>query len=173
MTELLLRAARHNAWANDLIIQTISTLPEQACDMEIISSFPSIRRTVLHIWGAEDIWLQRFEGLRKPVFKAMTFDGSMKDACDVWQSSSAALLRFVEQESDETITRIIRATNLKGEPTADPLDAALQHVFNHGTYHRGQLVTMLRQEGIQSIPQTDLIVFNRSVLANHARSVDS
>jgi uncharacterized damage-inducible protein DinB len=37
----------------------------------------------------------------------------------------------------------------------------LLHVFNHGTYHRGQLVTMLRQLGIENIPATDFIVWSR------------
>ena len=35
------------------------------------------------------------------------------------------------------------------------------HVFNHGTYHRGQLVTMLRQAGVDEIPGTDFIIMIR------------
>jgi uncharacterized damage-inducible protein DinB len=37
----------------------------------------------------------------------------------------------------------------------------LAHVFNHNTYHRGQLITMLRQVGVTDLPQTDLIFFYR------------
>jgi len=37
----------------------------------------------------------------------------------------------------------------------------LLHIFNHGTYHRGQLVTILQQLNIQNIPQTDFIVWTR------------
>jgi uncharacterized damage-inducible protein DinB len=37
----------------------------------------------------------------------------------------------------------------------------LLHLFNHGTYHRGQLVTMLRELGIEKIPPTDFIVWSR------------
>jgi uncharacterized damage-inducible protein DinB len=35
----------------------------------------------------------------------------------------------------------------------------LHHIFNHSTYHRGQLVTMLRQLGSKDIPATDFIAF--------------
>jgi uncharacterized damage-inducible protein DinB len=35
------------------------------------------------------------------------------------------------------------------------------HVFNHGTYHRGQLVNMLRQLGIEKIPPTDFSVWSK------------
>ena len=33
--------------------------------------------------------------------------------------------------------------------------------MNHGTYHRGQLITMLRQTGVTNLPATDLIVYYR------------
>ena len=36
------------------------------------------------------------------------------------------------------------------------------HVFNHGTYHRGQLINMLRQLGVEKLPQTDFIVWSRN-----------
>jgi uncharacterized damage-inducible protein DinB len=51
--------------------------------------------------------------------------------------------------------------NLKKEQFKQPVYQVLVHVFNHGTYHRGQLVTMLRQLGIEKIPQTDYIVWSR------------
>ena len=37
----------------------------------------------------------------------------------------------------------------------------LQHVVNHGTYHRGQITTMLRQQGVAPPKSTDLITFYR------------
>jgi uncharacterized damage-inducible protein DinB len=38
----------------------------------------------------------------------------------------------------------------------------LLHVFNHSNFHRGQLVTILRQLGEEKIPQTDYIHYSRS-----------
>ncbi len=38
----------------------------------------------------------------------------------------------------------------------------LQHVVNHGTYHRGQIVTMLRQLGAAPPQSMDLIAFYRA-----------
>jgi len=35
------------------------------------------------------------------------------------------------------------------------------HVVNHGTYHRGQVATMLRQLGAKPAVSTDMIVFYR------------
>jgi uncharacterized damage-inducible protein DinB len=36
----------------------------------------------------------------------------------------------------------------------------MQHLVNHGTYHRGQVTTMLRQLGAQAV-LTDLMHFYR------------
>jgi uncharacterized damage-inducible protein DinB len=162
MKELLLRAARYNAWANDHFIQLLVTLSDEELDMEITSSFPSIRKTVMHIWGAEDIWLQRFESVQQPVWKPGTYSGNIISLCDEWRIASAELIRFTGMLKEEAeFSRVVTGLNLKGEPFADVLSAGLKHVFNHSTYHRGQLVTMLRQAGVSAIPQTDLIHFAR------------
>jgi uncharacterized damage-inducible protein DinB len=42
-----------------------------------------------------------------------------------------------------------------------PFSQTFQHLVNHGTYHRGQVVTMLRQLGAGTPPSTDLIAFYR------------
>jgi uncharacterized damage-inducible protein DinB len=39
-----------------------------------------------------------------------------------------------------------------------PLLASLQHVVNHGTYHRGQVTTLLRQLGAAPV-STDMSRF--------------
>ena len=162
MKELLLRAAWYNAWANEHFIELLITLSNEELDMEIISSFPCIRKTVMHIWGAEDIWIQRFESVERPVWKPATFNGGITALCDEWRIASSGLIRFTGRlKDDEALSQIVTGVNLKGEPFNDPLGAGLQHVFNHSTYHRGQLVTMLRQAGVTAIPQTDLIVYTR------------
>jgi uncharacterized damage-inducible protein DinB len=49
---------------------------------------------------------------------------------------------------------------LSGAPYANPLGELLRHVVNHGTYHRGQVATLLRQLDVKP-PQTDLILYYR------------
>ena len=44
-----------------------------------------------------------------------------------------------------TASRVFEYTLLSGRRAAQPLWQMLQHVVNHGTYHRGQVTTMLRQ----------------------------
>ena len=57
--------------------------------------------------------------------------------------------------------RVIEYTNLAGETCADPVWLVLHQLSNHATYHRGQVVTMLRQLGAPGV-STDLIRFHHA-----------
>ncbi len=162
MKELLLQYARYNEWANKLIIEAIFKLQEADVDKEITSSFSSIRKTVYHVWSAEFVWLQRLQLAEHPVWIAAVFDGTFHAACTDWQRVSAELTHFIEKQFDDrSFGHEVVYHDLKRHPHKTPVSEILQHVFNHSTYHRGQLVTMLRQAGLNEIPGTDFITFVR------------
>jgi uncharacterized damage-inducible protein DinB len=164
MKETLLRNARYNAWANGMFLSTLHSLDDETLDKEIISSFSSIRKTVYHMWGAEDVWLQRLQHVEKPVWKVLSFQGSFAEVCLMWAEASQGLISYIsELPNDAALRSTIPVINMKGERFDDIIADVLLHVFNHATYHRGQIVTMLRQVGITTIPQTDLIAYMRQV----------
>ena len=77
-----------------------------------------------------------------------------------WQEVETALVGYIDALKPEDIARVIEHKTTKGVPQAAPLWQMLQHLGNHGTYHRGQVATMLRQLG--AIPNSsDLIFFYR------------
>ena len=51
--------------------------------------------------------------------------------------------------------------NTKKDSFKQPVYEALHHLFNHQSYHRGQIITILHEVGVNNIPNTDLIVFYR------------
>lgn len=163
MKETCLRLLRYNAWANALFISLLETLSEEQADAEIVSSFSSIRKTVYHLWGAEDIWLQRLEGVENPVWRVAQFDGSFAGALAQWKQCSEALVKFAEDLHEEAFSGRFSSHNLQGRPTNDVIGDVMEHIAIHGSYHRGQLVTMLRQLGCTEIPRTDFIAFARSL----------
>ena len=114
------------------------------------------------MWGAEDIWLQRLQQHASPVWKPAVFTGNATELMDNWESASAGFVKYLQGVREESeLSKPLTIINLKGESHEDAISAILTHVFNHATYHRGQLVTMLRQSGVTEIPQTDFIVFAR------------
>lgn len=162
MKELLLQMAKYNLWANKRLIDVMLKLDEEDADKEIISSFPSLRSTVYHTWGAEYIWLQRLELTEQPVWIAKTFGGTFEAACAEWQRVSQVLVEFIERQfDDKALEHVFQYYNSEKKSFKDPVYEVLQHVFNHSTYHRGQLVTMLRQLGIEKLPQLDFIAYVR------------
>lgn len=160
MKEMLLQYAAYNVWANKLIIDAIMKLEEAQVDMEITSSFSSLRKTVYHVWSAEYIWLQRLELAERPVWIESDFDGTFLTVCDDWQKVSESLKAFTEKQFDDNaLTHVLQYYDRKKNSHKTPVFQVLLHVFNHSTYHRGQLVTMLRQAGLKDIPGTDFIAY--------------
>ncbi|RYE01081.1 MAG: hypothetical protein EOP50_02635 [Sphingobacteriales bacterium] len=160
MKESLLLLAQYNLWANKRMVACLMKLPSEIVDREVISSFPSLKETAYHSWGAEDIWLQRLLLKEKPVWAPKLFTGTFEQGCEEWLNTSAALEQFVQRQYDQrALEHIIQYYNLKKQSFKSPAYVILQHAFNHSTYHRGQLVTLLRQAGVARIPETDIMVF--------------
>ncbi len=161
MKELLLQMARYNIWANKQFIEILLKVEDEVLDKEITSSFPSIRATAYHMWSAEDIWLQRLLLTEQPVWAQSVFDGNFGEAAEKWQQSSQGLMDFVDKQyKDEALRHVLQYYNLKKVSFKMPVYTVLMQVFNHATYHRGQLVTMMRQAGIKKIPGTDFHTFS-------------
>ena len=160
MKELLLQYAKYNVWANKRIIDVMLKLAAGKLEQEVISSFPSIQDTVRHIWGAENIWLQRLLLTEQPVWAPDSFTGTFNDLCTQWSSASAGMISFVEKQYDDRgFTHVLQYYDRQHQPVKIPVYVVLNHAFNHSTDHRGQLVTMLRQVGVNKIPATDLSLF--------------
>lgn len=162
MKQLLLQYAQYNQWANKKMIDAMLKLGEGGVDQEIVSSFSTIRATVYHSWSAEYIWLQRLQLAEHPVWIEAEFNGTFEQACTEWQKASAQLINFVEKQyDDKAFEHVCLYHDRKNAPHKTAVSAILMHIFNHATYHRGQLVTMLRQAGAKEIPGTDFILFAR------------
>jgi len=163
MKKFILEYAAYNVWANETICSVISTLTDEQFEKEIVSSFSSIRKTVLHLWDAHLVWINRLEGVSLKAFPSESFLGTNEEIITGLISSSKKLKDLTESYDEDALQSIKKYATFKGGIVTSSLYQVLAHVFNHSTYHRGQLVTMLRQLGIMDIPKTDLIFFYREV----------
>ena len=77
-----------------------------------------------------------------------------------WSTNEAALLRFVRKVTQAELGRAIEYKTMNFGVYSNPLWQSMQHVVNHGTYHRGQVTTLLRQLGAKPV-LTDLMHFYR------------
>ncbi|MBL0181593.1 MAG: DinB family protein [Chitinophagaceae bacterium] len=160
MKQLLQQYAAYNAWASKLLFERISKLSEEEINKEIVSSFPSVYKTVQHMWLAEEVWWQRLKLVEHIELQSDKFTGSFNEMAAHLSKQSQQWVAWVDGATDNQFEHVFAYVRNK-EQQKMPVYEMLQHVFNHGTYHRGQLVTMLRQLGADKIPQTDFTVFCR------------
>lgn len=162
MKELLKQLAAYNVWANQRITDTILSLPEEKQKAEIVSSFNSLHTTILHIWDAESIWWQRMKLHERFVRPSDNAKGTTRDVINGLLSQSKLWEGWVSNASELSLDHVFQYYNNKKEPVKMHIYQMILHVFNHSTYHRGQLITMLRQLGIEKLPPTDFALWVRN-----------
>lgn len=160
MKEAMAQMARYNGWANGQMLTALAALATELLDTETPSSFPTLRHTVAHIRGAEQMWLERLLLAEHPVWTGDDLAADFPALAAQWQGASDGLLRFAEKQyNDKALLHVVEYRDRRGAPHKTPTLAILQHAFNHSSYHRGQLVTMMRALGVTKIPATDFIKF--------------
>jgi uncharacterized damage-inducible protein DinB len=149
-----------NAWANHRTIDAVAALTPEQFMKPMGSSFSSVRDTLAHICGAEWVWLQRFLGTSPSAMPDNSQFADLGSLREHWAPTGSQLLKFVRGLTQDDLNRVLEYKTMKFGVYKNPLWQSMQHVVNHGTYHRGQVTTMLRQHGAQPIP-TDLMHFYR------------
>lgn len=164
MKQMLVEYARYNLWANENLITLFQTVDDALISQHVESSFPSIRNTLLHIWDAEFLWLERLNGHSPSDFPSKSFEGTNEAVFEGLLKTSAALVQFVEEKPAPFFTDkcTFLLISLQTEIT-EVVREMILHTINHSTFHRGQLITMCRQLHITPIPRTDYIIYSRYI----------
>ena len=86
---------------------------------------------------------------------------TVESLADRFRAVAAERSVFLEGVTAEAASRVVEHRNVKNETWRYPLWQQLYHVLNHSSYHRGQVVTMLRQlrQVGASAPTTDFLVY--------------
>jgi uncharacterized damage-inducible protein DinB len=161
MTELL-ELLEYHRWATNLTVGAARALTPEQFTRDLGSSFTSVRDTLVHVFTADRAWLGRLEGQAPPRAVAADF-ATLDSLLEVWEPVLTRWPSVVESLGDAGrlgTGRLIEYKSFAGEPFTNSLGQIVRHVVNHGTYHRGQVATMLRQLGAQAV-SSDLIYFYR------------
>jgi uncharacterized damage-inducible protein DinB len=150
----------YNSWANHRTLDACSALTEEQFTRDLNSSFRSIRDTLSHVCEVEWLWLDRWRGNSVNSLRPGTDFPTLDSLRRRWQEVESALVDYLKMLRPEDLERVVKHKTTKGVPQAAPLRQMLQHLVNHGTYHRGQVATMLRQLGATP-NSSDLIFFYR------------
>jgi uncharacterized damage-inducible protein DinB len=149
-----------NTWANRRTLDACDALSDVQFVQDLGSSFASVRETLAHLMLVEWLWLERWKGHGPDRYPPSTEFPNLAAIRARWAQIESDLLSYIASLKPEDLHRVIHHKTMAGAPQAQPLWQMLQHLVNHGTYHRGQVATMLRQLGAKTLG-TDLILYYR------------
>lgn len=154
-SQWLTALARYNRWMNDKLYALCATLSDEERKRDRGAFFKSIHGTFNHILLADRVWLARFKGVTAP-------DGFMGPGgvrtLDQELFADFGELRRERALTDDELSEWISGLDEErlaaplvymrhGQKVDSPLYFAVAHVFNHQTHHRGQVTTLLTQQG--------------------------
>ena len=155
----------YTEWANGLAMDAAAQLSDENLRRDVRISHKSIFGTLVHMAGAEWIWVERWHG-RSPA-KAEAWSLWSTESCadlqmlnERWRDVIDRRSRFVAELDEDRLAAELAFKLLSGDPSSMRLVDQMQHVANHATMHRGQVVGMIRQLGIDP-PATDLLFYVR------------
>lgn len=148
----------YNEWANKKLLTTVNRLENEEFIRDLSSSFKSLRDTMVHILGAEELWLSRWMGEQGRTLLNSDDFPTYSSLVDRWDDYRDQINSFILSLTEDDLTQEISYKNLKGIPYSLKLWKQMLHVANHSSFHRGQAVTMLRQLKKQP-PSLDLISY--------------
>jgi uncharacterized damage-inducible protein DinB len=155
----------YTEWANDLAMDAAAKLPDESLRRDVGISHRSIFGTLVHMAGAEWIWLERWHGRSPTKAEAWSY-WSTESCADLatlkqhWTALVNQRTQYVSELDESRLAADLPFKLLSGDPSSLPLINQMQHVVNHATLHRGQIVGMIRQLGIDP-PATDLLFYLR------------
>lgn len=139
----------YDTWANQRCLEAI---PDNSSPDE-----PALA-LLNHVLGAKKLWLLRLTGgdyqSYSPFPERIVAETAIEiDAVhDEWGA-------YLSNLDATWLAAACRYTDTKGNPRKAPVGHILYHVLNHGSHHRGQICSRLRQRGIDP-PVLDYIYYS-------------
>ncbi len=149
----------YNFWAKERLLGSLEQMRQEDFEKDLHSSHGGVRGTLFHMVNAENTWLRRLGGESvRPLD-----DSKLKNVSDFrlqWDRLDGELSAVLNDSTDEQLQTSFDYLDMRGNKNSHLRVQAFQQLFNHFTYHRGQIVAMQRQLGYKPA-NTDLIGFYR------------
>lgn len=144
----------NNAWANATLYSSVQLLPTEAFTAARPGFFPTLSRTLNHIYEVDLYYLDALEsgGKGRSVFDR----AEITDLSELARLQLEADIRFATfaGRADDNILAEMRVTERDTGDVEEHVAALLLHLVQHQIHHRGQVHVQLSDAGI-SPPQLD------------------
>lgn len=145
----------YHTWANQTILRRIKELPPSVLSQEVNSSFPTLAHALNHIYVVDKMWYLVLTGteMREALQACMPLNENILDSVDEYIQLFAQLTDQYRDwlQSQNDLEQTVLLDNPFAGIRQTRLSEMVMQVVNHGSYHRGNVSTMLRQLGHASI----------------------
>ena len=158
MTDDLAALFAYNRWADARVLEACRSVPADRYASDAAPGWASLRSTIAHMAGAADAWSRRFAGeaVAGPLNEAEL--PTLDDAARLLDSAQGRFEQLVAGLAPDRQAAPFTYRNFRGQVATVPLWAALRHVVNHASYHRGQVASKLKRLGVEP-PVTDFVAW--------------
>jgi uncharacterized damage-inducible protein DinB/GNAT superfamily N-acetyltransferase len=158
LREQLQTMARYNLWATKTLYPHVDALPEADYRRDAGLFFKSVHGTLNHLLVGEHLlWRRRFaEGASPQVALDAEVEPDRSRLRERLVDGALSWLPLLEVWPESRLHGTLQYMRMNGQSVSLPFAAALSHVFNHGTHHRGQVTAAITAMG-HPCPEIDLV----------------
>lgn len=149
--DTLQESFRHNDWGREKLLTLSAGLSDEQLDRPFELGPGSLRAALRHLYGAERIWFERWQGRELSGFPHARGLVRLDDLRTAWRSLAVARNEYLDARADTTLQERITYTTAAGQTYCQPLGELALHVCNHGIHHRAQALNMLRHLDVQPV----------------------
>jgi len=139
----------YHHWANRRLFDIVAALGEDAAGREIGKQFsePSLRAMLVHMYGADWLWLETWRGRPPTVVRGdPTYGLAIRTLAELrtnWDELEREQRGFLADLGETDLWRLVDGRTPEGRVFSRPLGMLLLHVPTHAAHHRSELATML------------------------------
>jgi uncharacterized damage-inducible protein DinB len=142
------------------MLAALVKVPADKATADMGNSFKSMLDTLNHVYLAEQLWFKRIEG-ENARLADLAVPSSSEALANAWPDLHQSWLAWVDSLGVDDLAGPFTFRSSAGGELTMPYWQIVLHVVNHGSYHRGQFTTLLRQAGLTP-PGTDLFTWYRT-----------
>jgi uncharacterized damage-inducible protein DinB len=168
--ELLQRLHQHRAWVNGNLLTAAATLSHEQLRSEFPIGQGSVWKSLVHLYAVEYVWLEVLLGNEEFLVPGdlpgrlpgnQQGEGGVTDLADLrlkWSELEKRWAGYLAGLSSAALDEVIyRKSASAGTRYGVRRSDVLLHVCTHAHYTTAQVVNMLRQTGVEKLPETMLI----------------
>jgi uncharacterized damage-inducible protein DinB len=142
--------ADYNRWMNEKLYAACAKLSDDERKRDRGAFFKSIHSTLNHILLGDRLWLPRFSGR---TYDTKPFGVDLYDDFEELRAARAAMDRDLVEWASAVTSQWLHepmtwTSKLYGMTQTHARWVLVMQMFNHQTHHRGQITTLLSQQGV-------------------------